>query len=212
MKDCIVVDVETGPSENASEFFGEFEAPSNYTDPKKIAAYIENAKAKAIEKAALSAITGRILVIGVLHPFQDEPMYFEGNEKDLLTAFWTHYRERGKGDQVAALPWVGFNIKQFDMPFLTRRSWVHGVKVPPVFTDRGYLLPHFIDVRETWCCGDRQAEGSLDVIARLMGLPGKPGGMTGADFARVYAEDKPKALAYLKYDLTTTRTLAEKLL
>jgi len=59
------------------------------------------------------------------------------------------------------------------------------------------------DLLALWQCGDRAESISLDRLARVLGLPGKTG--SGADFARLFGENRPAALAYLENDLKLTR-------
>ena len=57
--------------------------------------------------------------------------------------------------------------------------------------------------------GDRQARGSLDTIAKHLGVGQKNG--HGEDFARLWQTDREKALAYLRNDLELTGRIAEAL-
>jgi hypothetical protein len=192
----MIFDIETAAADNAREFCKE---------PKdKRSKSIED----QLEDAALSAITGKVLAIGALDG--SEPHLFHGeDEAAVLMDWWAFYRERhapGNTDN-----WIGFNIVGFDLPFLWRRSIVNGIKPPMLFNDRGYALPHFVDLRVLWGCGDRYADGSLDVIARLCGLPGKTGG--GAEFAKLYRADETRqqALDYLINDLLVTKQIAKRM-
>lgn len=203
----IVFDIETAPLPNAADLIGEVEAPGNIKDAAKIAAAIEAKKAKMIEEAALSPLTGQVLVIGV--KIGDNPIeYYEGDEVELLARFWEDYRKLRR--QSNPLQWVGFNSRTFDWPYLIRRSWAHRLNTPPIFTERGYPLEHLIDLRDRWQLGDRQATGSLNSIAKCFGLDGKSG--NGGEFAKLYATDREAALTYLDNDLRITRELAEIIL
>lgn len=66
-----------------------------------------------------------------------------------------------------------------------------------------------VDLREVWQLGDRQARGSLDSIARHLGVGQK--NSDGAAFAALWQSDREKALAYLKNDLELTLKVAEAL-
>lgn len=101
---------------------------------------------------------------------------------------------------------VGFNICSFDLPFLIRRSWKHGVPVPFGIRRGRYWGEQVIDLRELWQLGDRQARGSLDAIARHLGVGAKNG--DGKEFAALWQRDRPKAEAYLRNDLDMTARVA----
>jgi uncharacterized protein YprB with RNaseH-like and TPR domain len=122
-----------------------------------------------------------------------------------LAEFWSAWRsESAKGAQ-----FVGFNIFQFDLPFLLRRSWKHRVPVPLGLRRGRYWNDNLGDLRELWQLGDRQARGSLDSIAKHLGVGEKNG--DGKDFATLWKEDRANAVAYLRNDLELTAKIAEAL-
>ena len=72
-----------------------------------------------------------------------------------------------------------------------------------------YWSESVIDLRDLWQLGDRQARGSLDVIARHLGVGAKNG--DGKEFAQLWQSDREKAIAYLKNDVEMTARIAESL-
>lgn len=227
---------------------GEFTPDSvktgNTKDPDKIRAKIEEArvahslaKEKAKQdlkdaqakhradfegKAALSAITGRVLAYGwgvgrtveIVAPGLGQqasatsPEHSDQCELEVLDTFWEGYREASRnGDKM-----VGWNIFGFDLPFLVQRSWVHGVDVPHcVLQDGRFWNPLFVDLMKVWSCGAYGSFTKLDAVAKLFGLAGKTEGVTGADFARLYIESPNEAVAYLKQDVLLTAEIADRL-
>ena len=202
----VIFDIETAPLPNALEFFEKPEAPSNWKDPLKIAEYIHNKQQEQLNEAALSALTGRVLVIGVLDPNGYE--FFEGAESDLLDEFWNYYdslnNTKGQGR------WIGFSSNDFDWPFIIQRSFINAIKTSVRIDHRGYLPRTLVDLRKLWQCGNKQSLGKLDSIAKAMGFGGKTG--NGADFAKLYETDKTAALDYLRKDLELTDKIAVRLL
>ncbi len=75
--------------------------------------------------------------------------------------------------------------------------------------DGRYPKHAFCDLAEVWASGDRAETISLDRLARLCGLPDKPG--LGKDFAALWAMNRPAALAYLANDLRLTAGLWHRL-
>ena len=127
------------------------------------------------------------------------------DEAALLRKFWTVCRgEMGRINQM-----VGFNSHLFDLPFLIRRSWKHRVPVPVGLRRGRYWADQMIDLRDAWQMGDRQARGSLDAIAKHLGIGSKNG--NGADFAKLWQSDRAKAVEYLRNDIKLTAKLAEVL-
>lgn len=193
-------DIETGPLPEA-ELIGmmpEFDAPSNLKDPDKIAAAIAKKRADYIADAALDPLTGCVLAIGV------NGDVVEGDEAEMLKAFWWLLSEDGRFPQI-----IGFNITGFDLPFLFKRSWRHGIKPPSWLRKGRYWDSDVVDLREVWCMGDRTAKGSLEAVAMHLGLGCKLG--SGKDFAALWKDDKQAAIKYLKRDVELTKLIAERM-
>lgn len=194
-----IFDIETGPLPDDQLNEPDFRAPKNYSDPVKIAAYIQECEREWKKSLALSPLTGQVLVIGILD--NDGFRAITGTEKEILGQFWRY----AESVVIGSGQLVGFNSNSFDLPYLFRRSWAHHMKPTPILRAGRYWSPHCVDVREMWQLGDRQAEGGLDVVSRFLGGKGKTGG--GAEFAGLWAEDKEKALEYLHNDLEQTKLL-----
>lgn len=202
-----VFDIETGalPINQLIDKIPEFKAPKNYKDEEKIQANIEQQQAEWIEKAALNAVTGQVLAIGVK---RDDGEFFilhqnEDDERTMLQWFW---------DQVTSLRgfrWVGFNSNGFDLPFMFRRSIMLGVTPSLPWRATRYWDNRFIDLLEVWGCGNREFIG-LDTVAKFLDVGGKTG--NGAHFAETYKNDPKSALDYLKHDLNLTESVLIKML
>lgn len=169
------------------------------------------------DSAALDATTGRVLAIGMMDTGNGAKTRIGSvhslPEDELLEKWW----ERVKACLAAGIPICGLYSNHFDLPFLLRRSWILGVDVPAGVRKNGgrYWADGFIDVCEMWQCGDRQAKCNMDHLGRVLGLGGKPEGITGADFSRLFwseAEaDRVKAFEYLANDLELTRKIAARM-
>ena len=66
MSKPFVIDIETSGRADAADYLPPIEPPGNYKDAAKIEAYLAEKRASQLERAALSAETGRILCIGIL--------------------------------------------------------------------------------------------------------------------------------------------------
>ena len=205
-------DIETGPDtdKRTSLFVPEFEAPGNVKDPQKIAEAIARKEQAWKEDLALSALTGRILVIGVHDMTEGKTLHMEGTEKAILTEFWSLVQST-KNTTVM----IGHYVHTFDLPFIIRRSWHNGVDVPKRFLcdSRRWTDEGITDLLKVWGFGGRQPEDnfvSLDFLAKHLGVGEKNG--NGKDFHNLYASDKSAALAYLDNDLVLTAGCAKKML
>ena len=225
----IYFDIETGPlpeSELAALVppFDPVEVKTgNLKDPDKIAAKLAEAEANHridfLDKAALDPLTGRVVAVGLLKrtphpgPLPNAEREKRGefhvighdDEAATLREFWDVTRgEMGRINQM-----IGFNSNSFDLPFLIRRSWRHRVPVPFGLRRGRYWSDEMVDLRDAWQLGDRQARGSLDVIAKHLGVGAKNG--HGADFAKLWQSDRVKAVEYLRNDVELTARVAEAL-
>lgn len=198
----IVFDIETGPLPEweIAHLMPEFEGRTGTKDPEKIEAQIAEKQAKWFGEGALHANRGQVLAIG--YQIDGSFDYLAGPEATMLKVFWGLITSH---DAMVANV-IGFNSNSFDIPFLIRRSWKLGVKVPPTIVKGRYLNPMFIDLLELWRCGDRQTSISLDGLSKFFGLQGKNG--DGALFFRMWDEDKATAIDYLKNDLFLTEQCA----
>lgn len=203
-------DIETSslPRDHLLRIMPEFKAAGNLKDPAKIAADIEDKKQSWLERAALDATTGKVLAIGIKSDHH-QIMFHGHDEAVVLKGFWDYVREVESSSN-GGCEWVGFNSSQFDLPFLFQRSFINRIARPVGIREGRYWSRKWIDLREVWNCGRKDQSGSLDAVAKALGVGEKAG--SGADFAKLYDTDQPKALAYLAHDLDLTLKVAEVLL
>ena len=171
---------------------------------------------KFVDKAALSPVTGQVLAIGFYDPAKKKTVILgvkNESETTILAKFWNLFERLVDGGNLL----IGLNIYDFDLPFLIGRSWILDVPVPGnVFRMKGRWIEWhkvFCDLRLLWNLGRKegQTKSSFDHIGRAMGTGGKPDdGTTGADFARLWKEDRSKAIEYLKNDLLQPAEWAQR--
>lgn len=212
----IYFDIETGPlAENElAALLPPFDPAEvktgNIKDPEKIAAKLAEAETNHrrdfFDRAALDPLTGRVIAIGLLYPDSGEFVVIgHDDEAATLKEFW----QVCQGDMGRINEMIGFNSNQFDLPFLIRRSWKHRVPVPHGIRRGRYWSEQMIDLRDLWQLGDRQARGSLDAVAKHLGVGSKNG--DGKSFAKLWETDREKAIEYLRNDLQLTARVAEAL-
>lgn len=210
MSNYIYWDIETGPlpQERLLSVMPEFEAPANYKDEAKIAAYRENQKQAFFERAALSAVTGRIICIGYLDE-NDEYTTVEGPSEELLIKAFIPRLADILG-RCGVL--VGFNTHGFDIPFFVRRCWHYGITPPREFLANKYTRANYsLDLAELWGLGEYKEYISLNSLAAHLNLPIRKNG-DGALFYKLYETDREAALNYLRRDLELTKLAAEKMI
>jgi hypothetical protein len=223
----IVFDIETGPLPEIELLailpaFDPAEVKTgNLKDPAKIAEKIAEAEANHrrdfIERAALDPLTGRVVAIGIMayDASGEKPAALgksgrfsivgHDDEARILREFW----ELTRGEMGRLNPMIGFNIFGFDLPFLFRRSWKHRIPIPFGLRRGRYWGDQVVDLRDAWQLGDRQARGSLDSIARHLGVGAKNG--EGKAFAELWQSNRKQAEEYLRNDIELTALVADAL-
>lgn len=161
-----------------------------------------------VEKAALDATTGRVVAIGTTNMLGSTVIIDCTMESVGLMEFWRWVENAIE----YSIPMVGFNTYYFDLPFLVRRSWINGVRVPLGVRNGRYWNPLFIDLLEAWQMGSRELV-KLDTLAKAFGVKGKVkcvGGVdvSGATFHQLWEQNRPVAEAYLAADLRIPSELA----
>lgn len=211
-----IFDLESGPDTERAKAamppFDPAEVKVGNLGPEKAAEKIAAAKASHetdwLDKAALRPETGTILAIGIVEGIKATILHVKESksEANMLKTFWMML---GESQETNAL-WAGWNILQFDLPFLVLRSRILGVQVPNgLRAGRYWSNSMFVDLMEEWLCGRNRNEVkcSLGYVAKALGVGEKSG--DGSDFAVAYHRNPEKALDYLRNDLKLTSGVAE---
>jgi predicted PolB exonuclease-like 3'-5' exonuclease len=154
-----------------------------------------------------------IICIGALIAHQEDggwkvgalgaPHVGDRPEKELITAFV---------ERIAELTpqLITFNGSSFDLPVLRYRAMAHGVAAPGLAA-RPYFNRYTddaVDLCDVLSSFTTQAKASLHEVCAVMGLPGKPDGMSGAEVERYYREGRIREIAeYCETDVVNTYRL-----
>lgn len=164
-----------------------------------------------VSAAPLSAAHGRVIAIGygiaigdslnvLLHIDTDD-------EAVLLDMFWSTVicirRKEGR--------LFSFNGDKFDIPFVTRRSWVHGIRCPYLMTKYRKMEEFSVDVMPHWGMGDYQARISLAKLAVALGTAPKNDEVEGKYFWMIVDRDRELAERYLLGDITSLHGVTKKI-
>lgn len=128
------------------------------------------------------------------------PHVGERSEKELVTSFV---------EKIAALSpqLVTFNGSSFDLPVLRYRAMVHGVTAPGL-SARPYFHRYTedaVDLCDVLSSFSSQGKATLHELCRMMGLPGKPDGISGAEVEKYYRDGHIREIAeYCESDVVNT--------
>ncbi|PIN98179.1 MAG: hypothetical protein COT90_05460 [Candidatus Diapherotrites archaeon CG10_big_fil_rev_8_21_14_0_10_31_34] len=107
------------------------------TCPIELEGYLELSETD--KKKLLNPIDSRTVAIGLRHGSKNIVIQDE-NEKLMLEEFWKEIKNFIGKDLKKKI--VGFNLKEFDLPFLVTRSFINNVKIFP------FKIKEIIDLRE----------------------------------------------------------------
>jgi hypothetical protein len=253
MKSYLAFDIESRPRPDLvdrfikpASAFDEAACLLEYTtarDPVKGPAFLQKkredhaaeqaAKLKqAHDKAALNPLTAEVCVIGIILP-DGIVEHLEGPETNMLAGFWDMFSDF-ENASTRFVFWSGCGDpgKAFDIDFLTMRSRILGVPLPPLLRNGRYYSPRIVDLASEFLLYQREAYMSLTTAADVLGLydveefglsrKQDTDLVTGKDFWRWYdgvadAIASPEvqrvtALGYLNNDLEHTRRIADRIL
>jgi predicted PolB exonuclease-like 3'-5' exonuclease len=151
-----------------------------------------------------------IICIGALVAHREEnrwavdalgaPHVGERSEKALISSFV---------DRIAELSpqLVTFNGSSFDLPVLRYRAMFHGVAAPGLA-----LRPYFnrytedaVDLCDVLSSFSSQNKATLHELCRVIGVPGKPDGISGAEVEKYYRDGHIREIAeYCESDVLNT--------
>ena len=102
---------------------------------------------------------------------------------------------------------VTFNGHSFDLPVLRYRAMVHGISAPGLQSRSYYhrFTEDHVDICDILSSFTYSGRAKLDEISRVMGLPGKPGGIDGSQVQSYYESGRIEEIAdYCLSDVTAT--------
>jgi hypothetical protein len=183
----------------------------------------DDERTEAIQRLALTPLTGHIIAIGMLNPeshhgkvwFEaDEPDCFKSDdgmvefvsatEKEMLEGFWetvAHF------DQ-----FITFNGRSFDCPFLMLRSAILGVKPTRNLLPYRYSHDEHCDLLEQLTFYNALRKFNLDFYCKSFGIHSpKADGITGLDLGPLFAERRFREIAeYCLGDVKATAELFQR--
>ena len=204
----IFLDIETLHCDPADFTPTPDEAPSNYKDPEKIAAYIAAKEAEQLARTSLDSHQGRLLCIGAAVDDEPPACVYDRPPGDMLD--WLAERVDCNLDRDGDLLLVGHNITGFDLPWLWRLAVRERHPVASMLPWARYGGRHVADTMQLWSLPSPERI-SLDTICRFLGIPGK-GDFGGKDVAAAYARGEHERIqTYCMADVERVRAVYRRL-
>lgn len=134
--------------------------------------------------------------------------YYGHDEASLLEEF---NRMLQQGFPKEPFMLCGHNAKEFDFPYIARRSLVHGLSLPFMLDIAGkkpWEVRH-LDTMELWKFGDWKNYTSLDLLCTIMGIPSPKGDLDGSQVGKTYWEenDLKRIVTYCQRDVLAVAQL-----
>lgn len=165
------------------------------------------------EDAALDALSGKIALIG--YAIDDEPVKIidNDNEKEMLQEFKNVVNKciDYNPDVISNPIFIGHNIINFDIPYIFRRNFKHGIKTSYLLMNMHTLdYNSIMDTMRMWCL-NRHDMISLKNLASFFGIDMVDNGVTGKEFYKFFATDKQKCIDKCIQDVEVVRQVYNKM-
>ena len=168
-------------------------------------------------KAGVMAEFAKIICISVGYLFTEKDenhfrikSFYGDNEKQIISEFNDLLNSEFNKNQHQL---CAHNGKEFDFPFIARRTLINSLKLPNLLDIAGkkpWEVSH-LDTMELWRFGDYKQYTSIKLLAALFGIPTPKDDIDGSQVASVYYKEKD--LERIKiYCQKDTLTVAQLLL
>ena len=174
------------------------------------------------EKAAIYSEFGKIVCISVgmfvtvngKITFRKKS-YASADEKELLQGFMDlvskHFTNPDR------FYFCGHNIREFDIPYICRRSLINSVKLPRVLDISGkkaWELHYLVDTLQLWKFGDYKNFASLALLCEIFEIPSPKSEIDGSLVAEFYWErnEIEKIQKYCEQDVEAVAYLFTKMI
>lgn len=207
----LVLDIETVPQYSS---FEELPEPWKVLWSDKISKTMpENFPAPEMyeQRAGIQAEFGKIICISTGYFYSDTAgrlcfrlkSYAHDDEKKLLIEFSEKVESFYK--TVPDFNFAGHNIKEFDIPYISRRMLIHQLVLPSFlqFSGKKPWETNLVDTMQLWKFGDYKNYTSLKLLAACLGIATPKDDIDGSRVKEVYYKEKnlPRIVEYCQKDV-----------
>lgn len=207
----LFLDIETVPQHKAHSELSEAEQALWARKANVLARGEDIAPADMYDRAGIYAEFGKIvcITVGALREGENGwsfrlKTFASHNERELLEGFNQMVDKHYSGPNQFL---CGHNSKEFDFPYIARRTLINGLRLPQPLDIAGkkpWEIKH-LDTMELWKFGDFKAYTPLVLLAHCFGIPTPKDDIDGSDVWRVYWEenDLDRIVTYCEKDVLT---------
>jgi hypothetical protein len=164
------------------------------------------------QRAAILAEFGKIICISAGYFRLENNQWkfrvksYSGDEEAVLLS--NFLEEAGKWHAAKKqASFAGHNIREFDIPYLSRRLLINGIGLP-AWLDFQSMKPwetNLMDTMQLWRFGDYKNYTSLNLLAACLGIPSPKDDIDGSKVGEVYWKDGnlPRIVEYCQKDVVT---------
>ena len=114
--------------------------------------------------------------------------FYGDDEKQILSEFNDLLRKSYSTENKYL---CGHNAKEFDFPYIARRTLINGLKIPPPLDISGkkpWEVKH-LDTMDLWRFGDYKSYTSLNLLTAVFNIPSPKDDIDGSEVGRVYWQE-----------------------
>ena len=166
------------------------------------------------QRAGIQAEFGKIICISTGYFYTDKggrlcfrvKSYAGNDEQKLLEEFITAVHKFYK--TTPDMHFGGHNIKEFDIPYISRRILINGLSLPSFLQLSGKKPweTNLVDTMQLWKFGDYKNYTSLNLLANCLGIQTPKEGIDGSMVKDIYYKQKdlPRIVDYCQKDVVAT--------
>lgn len=220
LTDLLIIDIETIPSKESYGNLDDSWKQLFNDKATKTVPFQENMEEIYKKRAGIWAEFGKVVCIGAAfflptpsEQWELQLFSFSGHaEVQILrdfTLFCETWQSRNQDFRFA-----GHNIREFDIPFISRRMLINGLPLPESLRlqdKKPWEVNHF-DTLGYWKFGDYKNYISLHLLANVLQIPSPKQVISGADVQDLYYQHKnlQGIVAYCKQDVLATARIIQR--
>jgi hypothetical protein len=219
-ENLLLIDIETVPMVKSYDQMSE--KMQRLWDKKSLLIDNQNPKTDETfaEKAGIYAEFGKIICIGLGYFVKSKSAYTlkiktlaNHDEKVILEDFKVVCNKFFKAP---LKQFCGHNIREFDIPYICRRTFINQMSLPDIIADLQNKKPWenpMLDTLQFWKFGEYKNFTSVDLLSTVLQIESPKGDIDGSDVARVYWQenDLERIVNYCNRDIVTVGQILMRL-